>query len=308
MPQAVRYDEFGPRDVLYIAEEARTEPGTGEVSIAVQAVGLNPFDMKARMGVIPFADPGFPRGICSDFAGVVDAAGADARYFDGTAITIGDEVLGWGDGTLREQLLVTAGHIVKKPEGVPWEVAGSLTTPGLTAQASIDTLDIGAGDTVLVSAAAGAVGILYSQLAIARGATVVGTASERNHELLRSLGVIPVTYGDGLVERVRAAAPDGVTAAQDNFGRETIDAALALGLPPQRICGIVDHAATAELGLASPGRYVRSPATLLRLAEACRSGDLMLPVQKVFGLDGLDAAFELLEGRHLSGKVVIAMA
>jgi NADPH:quinone reductase-like Zn-dependent oxidoreductase len=142
-------------------------------------------------------------------------------------------------------------------------------------------------------------------LAIARGARVIGTASPRNHDLLTSIGVIPTTYGPGLADRVRALAPDGITAAQDNSGRETIDAALALGLAPNRICTIVDYAAIDELGVVGPGAYSRSAEVLEQYANVVVDAALAVPIQQVFPLDQVREAFELLEGRHLSGKVVV---
>jgi NADPH:quinone reductase-like Zn-dependent oxidoreductase len=134
---------------------------------------------------------------------------------------------------------------------------------------------------------------------------VLGTASEANHEFLRTIGVEPITYGAGLADRLRAATPDGITLVQDNWGREFIDVALELGVPASKVCTIVDHQATAELGLANPGRYERSALTLEKLAKRFATGELVLPIESTFALTEAAAAFELLEGRHLRGKVVI---
>lgn len=311
MPQAVRYDEFGTIDVLYLADVPDAEAGEGRVRIAVKAAGLNLFDMKARSGMVPFATPNFPRGIGSDFAGVVDqlGGGSSSSYHDGTPVRVGDEVLGWVDtGALRTQLVVAARRLARKPAPLSWEPAGSLASPGFTADAAITALGIGPGDTVLVSAAAGGVGTLYCQLARDRGATVIGTAGQRNHDFLRSLGVIPVLYGEGLADRVRAVAPDGITAVQDNFGRETIEAGLELGVPAARICSIADQAAVAELGVMSLGSYTRSAATLETLADDVATGKLALPVEHVFPLGQFADAFRLLESRHLRGKIAISLA
>ncbi|GAB3616129.1 NADP-dependent oxidoreductase [Okibacterium endophyticum] len=306
--RAVRYNRFGGPDVLEIVTLPVPTPGDGEVLLAVRAAGLNPIDSKLRSGVVPQPDPVFPYGIGQDVAGRVVSAAPGARYSDGTEIAVGDDVLGWVErGSVAERVIAPAATLTLKPRELPWEVAGSLMTAGLTARAAIDVLDIGPGDTVLVSAAAGGVGLLYSQLAIAREATVIGTAGPRNHDFLRKIGVIPVEYGPGLVERVRALASDGVTAVQDNFGRETIDAGLALGLPPERIVSIVDHAAVAELGLSTPGRYERSAVTLGAIAALVAAGTLILPIEASFSLSEVRAAFELLEGRHLRGKVVISI-
>ena len=312
MPRAIQYTQFGGPEVLHLVEVPVAWPAPGEVRLRVKAVGLNPVDMKLRSGLIPLPDPDFPRGICSDMAGVVDAVGGQARYPDGSAIAVGDEVLGWSENrSLGEQLIVTAEQVTQKPPGLPWPVAGALMTAGLTADAALTTLGIHADDVVLVSAAAGGVGLIYSQLALRRGAHVIGTAGEANHAALTALGIIPVNYGPGLADRVRAAIREHglgqLTAVQDNAGRETIDAGLELGLAPERICSIVDHQAVAQLGLASPGRYHRSAQKLGELARLCAAGGIQLPIRATFSLDETVEAFRLLETRHGRGKIVIAI-
>ena len=302
--RAVQYDRTGGPDVLYLAQKPVPEPAAGRVVLAVRAVGLNPFDAKVRAGIIPMQTV-FPRGIGGDVAGVVEAVGEGAVYHDGAPAQVGDEVLGFGMSTLREHLAVSAANLARKPATLPWAVAGSLATPGLTAVASYDVLRPATGDTVFVSAAAGSVGFLYAQLARAAGARVIGSASPANHERLRAAGVEPVAYGPGLAERLGALAPEGLTAVQDNAGGETIEAALSLGVPPARICEIVDHDAVERLGLASPGRYERRADRLELLAEQVADGILSFPVQQTFPLDEVAAAFALLETRHLRGKVVV---
>jgi len=302
--RAVRYDDVGGPEVLYVAEVPLPSAGEGEAVVAVRAVGLNPFDAKVRTGLIPLPAP-FPRGLGGDLAGVVTEVGDGAKYSDGAPIAVGDEVLGWATSTLQELVAVPGAQLVRKPAIVPFAVAGSLSTPGQTAVASLNTVAVAKGDTVLVGAAAGSVGFVYAQLAVQAGACVIGTASIANHERLRAIGVDPVEYGPGLAQRVRAIAPQGVDAAQDNVGRETIDAALALGVEPERINTIVDHAAVEEYGVRSPGRYERSTEVLADLAASVAADELALPIQQEFTLDEVVAAFTLLEGRHLSGKVVV---
>lgn len=302
--RAVTYAATGGPEVLQIVEVPVPTAGPGEVVVAVEAVGINPFESKARAGIIPLPTP-FPRGLGGDFAGTIVEVGEGAHYVDGAPVAVGDAVLGWGDGTLRQQIAVPASHLARRPAHLPVAVAGSLTTPALTAAASYEVLRPATGDTVLVSAAAGAVGFLYCQLAVAAGARVIGTASPANHERLRQAGVEPVAYGEGLADRLRALAPEGFTAVQDNVGGETIDVALELGVAPSRICEIVDHAATERLGLASPGRYERRADTLEALASRVAAGELHLPVQAEFTLDEVQAAYRLLETRHLTGKIVV---
>ncbi|MFC4224123.1 NADP-dependent oxidoreductase [Lysinibacter cavernae] len=306
--RAVVYEEFGGPGVLQIVTVPDPEtPVDNQVVIEVRAVGINPYDRKVRSGLVPLKDPKFPRGICSDFAGVVVEAGSEAVHADGSQILAGHEVMGWSiGGSLRELVRVRSAQLARKPASLDWTVAGSLTTPGLTAVAALETLNIGPNDTVLLSAASGSVGVLYAQLAIARGATVIGTASERNHDVLRAHGILPTTYGPGLADRVRAIAPEGITAVQDNAGRETVEAGLELGLPADRICSIVDYGAIAEFGIVSPGQYVRSAVTLGVLAQRAADGDLDLPIANVFPLDRVVDAFTLLESGHSGGKIVIA--
>ena len=306
MPKAVEYERFGDPSVLEVVEVPEVHPSEGRVRVAVRAAGLNPFDFKMRSGLVPIEDPKFPRGIGGDFAGVVDEVGEGAQYSDGSPVAVGDEVLGWGDRVVREQLVVKASNLARKPAGMPWEVAGGLSTAAQTAWAALEVLHIVAGDVVLESAAAGAVGFMSSQLAISRGATVVGTASMANFELLESAGVIPVSYGEGLAGRVRGMAPSPVTAVQDNFGREAVEAGLELGVPPTRILTIVNSAAVAEeLGVTVFPSYERSADVLHEVAELVAAGTIRFPVEAAFPLDEIRAAFTLLEGRHLAGKVVV---
>lgn len=302
--RAVRYDHFGGPEVLHVAEVAAPAAGVSEVVVAVRAVGLNLFDSKVRAGLIPWPAP-FPRGLGGNLAGVVTEVGSDAAYADGAPIAVGDDVLGWGSSTLQERVAVPAEQLVRKPEAVPFAVAGSLSTPGQTAVASLRTVPVGPGDTVLVGAVAGSVGFIYAQLAQQAGARVIGTASASNHDRLRAIGVVPLEYGPGLARRVGALAPGGVDAAQDNVGRETVDASLALGVAPERINTIVDHAAVDEFGVRTPGRYERRADVLVDLVRRVAAGGLRLPIQREFTLDEVAAAFTLLEGRHLSGKVVV---
>jgi len=305
MPHAVQYNEFGSVDVLEFAEVATLVPGPGDVAVDVRVAGLNPFDYKLRSGLIPMPVE-FPRVVGSDFAGVVTAVGEGAKYFDGTSVSVGDEVLGWIDsGSWREQAVVSSSSITRKPADLAWDVAGGLSVAGQTAQACIDLMKPASGDTVVVGAAAGAVGIMFCQLAVAAGARVIGTASQANHDFLRALGVEPVTYGEGLAQRLRSLTPEGITFVQDNWGREFIDVALEIGVPANKICTIVDHGATAELGLSNPGRYERSAAKLADIAEKIAAGDLVLPVDRSFALSEYRAAFELLEARHVRGKIVL---
>lgn len=307
MPRAVQYTEPGDVSVLFIDDLPDQSLVEEQVRVEVVAAGINPFDFKMRRGLVPMPLP-FPRCTGNDFAGRVIEVASGARYFDGTPIAVGDEVLGFTmQDALREHLVVLASQVAQKPEKLSWEQAGSLATPGLTARACIDFMKPGPDDIVFLSAAAGAVGALYAQMAIARGSKIIGSASAANADYLKSIGVIPVDYQADLAAQVHALAPTGVTMMQDNLGREAIDFGLSLGLEPGRICTIVDHAATAELGLSNPGPYERKAETLGLIANQIAGGLLEFPISKVYPLESVQDAFVQLESRHGRGKIVITI-
>ncbi|MCL8017260.1 NADP-dependent oxidoreductase [Streptomyces sp. AS02] len=303
--RAVLHDRYGGPEVLVVTDVPQVHPGPGEVRVRVRAAGINPFDSKVRSGRPPYtSDDPFPRGVGQDFAGVADEVSRGARYPDGSSVAVGDEVIGFADRCcVREQLVVPDTQVVRKPPGLSWAVAGALPTPGRTALTCLDLLKIGPEDTLLVGAAAGGVGVLLGQLARSRGATVVGTASPGNHAFLLGLGILPLSYGDGLANRVREAGVR-LTAAVDCHGRGVVDTALALGLSPDRVVTIVRHDVTAELGLASPGMRPRTAAELAEVAGLVVREELTIPVQ-AFGLDRAAEAFTLLDGGHVRGKLVV---
>jgi NADPH:quinone reductase-like Zn-dependent oxidoreductase len=219
MSMAVRFSEYGTSEVLGVVDVPAPAPGPGQVRLAVHAAGVNPIDWKIMQGLMSQMIPlDLPAGLGSDVAGVVDQVGEGV-----TAFVVGDEVLG-GSVTpaYASAAVADAAALVTKPTTVPWEVAGTLAGAGGTAWTVLDRLGISKGETLLIHAAAGGVGTFAVQLAVARGVRVIGTASEHNHEQLRWLGTVPVTYGEGLVDRVRAVAPEGVDAVLDASGRGEI--------------------------------------------------------------------------------------
>jgi NADPH:quinone reductase-like Zn-dependent oxidoreductase len=189
------------------------------------------------------------------------------------------------------------------PEGVSFEVAAGIALAGQTAWDALESQHLGEGDVIVVSAAAGGVGLVLSQLAVARGVRVIGTASESNHEWLRARGIEPVLYGDGLRDRLAAAAPNGITAVFDHFGAETIEAALALKVPADRINTIATDASA--YGVCSVGRADVHPPTLDALAALVADGTVEVPIAATYPLSEVRAAFEFLETGHLRGKVVV---
>lgn len=302
MSRAALYDTPGGPDVLYIGEVDDREPAAGEVAVRVRAAGLNPFDGKLRGGFIPSEAP-FPRRIGGDVAGAVVAVGGDAAYPDGSPIAVGDEVAGRASGAVAERVIASASELARRPTSVPVEVAGGLWVAGLTAVSCLVTVPVGAGDTVLLGGATGAVGLVAAQLAIAAGARVVGTANERHAELLRSIGVEPVTYGPGLVDRLTPLGP--FTAVIDTHGRDALDAGLTLGVPADRMVAIAAYTAVDELGVRNVERAARTAANLADLLDRIDRGELVLPVAETYPLDEVVAAFTALEGSHAPGKIIV---
>lgn len=305
MSRRVTYSQLGGPEVLTISEVTEPHAGEGEVRVRVKCAGINPFDAKVFSGA-PTASPQsveFPSGNGNDFAGVVDEVGAGVDQW-----AVGDEVLGGkGFSGQADFVVVPAAKLVRKPADLSWEQAGGLDIAGRTAWASVEAVALTEADTVLVSAAAGGVGVIAAQLAKLKGAKVIGSASESNHEFLRSLGIHPVAYGEGMVERILEISPEGVTAALDNNGRETVDAALALGAPADRINTIADYAAVSEYGTSGVGAAGATPADLASLAALVAAGTVEVPIDSVFPLEQVSEAYaKLLEG-HSRGKIVLTL-
>ncbi len=304
MPKAVRFDQYGGTDVLYVTDVPRPEPGPGEVLVQVKAAAINPGEAKVREGMMHSRWPAtFPSGQGSDLAGIVTEVGPDV-----TGVGAGDEVIGWVDtrSSQAEYAVVAAGHLTAKPAGVPWQVAGALFVVGTTAYASVRAVGLGRGDTVVVSGAAGGVGSVAVQLARRAGATVVGLASPVNHEWLAGHGVIPVAYGDGVAERIERAAGQA-DAFIDAFGPDYVQLAVEqLGVAPSRVNTIADFAAIEKYGVKSDGSATAaSPDVLAELAGLIAAGELEIPVAATYPLGDVPDAFRRLESGHILGKIVL---
>jgi len=303
MPKAVRFQEYGGVEVLNVAEVPMPEPGPGQVLVRVKAAGINPGEAKIREGLLHSRWPAtFPSGQGSDLAGVVARAGQGV-----TGFAAGDEVIGYTDNraSQAEYALAGAANLTARPPGVPWEVAGSLFVVGATAWAAVRAVTLTAGDTVVVSGAAGGVGSVTVQLARRTGATVIGLASPANHEWLAGHGVIPVSYGDGVADRIRQAAAK-VDAFIDTFGADYVRLALDLGVEPSRVDTIVRFDAVERYGAKAEGNAVgASAAVLAELAGLIDAGELEIPVAATFPLDQVRDAFRLLAGGHVHGKIVL---
>lgn len=302
--KAVRFDQYGGTDVLYLADVDVPQPVSAEVLVAVRAAGTNPGEASIRQGYLDKAFPAtFPSGQGSDLAGVVVQVGDGVDSF-----TVGDDVLGWTDrrASQAEYVSVPADQLIRKPAALSWEVAGSLYVVGATAYAAVRAVNAGPGDTVVVSAAAGGVGSVTVQLLKVRGANVIGIASENNHTWLTSVGVTPIPYGDGLADRIRAAAPSGADAFIDTFGDDYVHLAIELGIKPDRIDTIIAFDAAKETGAKREGSSAAtSTDVLIEMADLVTSGQITVPIAATYSLDQVRAAYIELEKRHTRGKIVL---
>jgi NADPH2:quinone reductase len=302
--RAVRFDAYGGIDVLYVADVEIPAAAAGEVVVEVRAAGINPGEASIRKGAFDAVAPStFPSGQGSDFAGVVSAIGEGVSGF-----SVGEEVLGWSwrRSSQAEYVEVPAGQLIPKPAGLSWEVAGSLYVVAATAYAAARAVGVEAGDTVAVSAAAGGVGSVVVQLLRVRGATVLGIASEGNHDWLAAHGVTPVAYGDGLAERLLAAAPSGIDAFIDTFGPDYVRLAVELGVPRDRIETIIAFEAAKEYGTKAEGSATATTTEVLaEMAELVASGQIEVPIAATYPLDAVQEAYTELERRHTRGKIVL---
>jgi NADPH:quinone reductase-like Zn-dependent oxidoreductase len=304
MPKAVRYDDYGGIDVLQVVDVDRPVPGLGQVLVRVKAAGINPGEAKIRDGQLAERWPStFPSGQGSDLAGVVAELGEGV-----TGFAVGDEVIGWTDNraSQAEFVVVEAGHLVPKPAGVSWEAAGGLFVVGATAYAAVRAVAAGPGDVVVVSGAAGGVGSIAVQRAARAGATVIGLASPANHAWLASHGVTGVAYGDGVADRILAAAGGRVDAFIDTVGGDYVELALSLGVQPDRIDTIANFTAQEKYGVKIDGNAAGSSADVLaELAGLIDKGQLEIPVAGVYPLTEVRAAYTELEKGHTHGKIVL---
>ncbi|MFD7959845.1 NADP-dependent oxidoreductase [Streptomyces zaomyceticus] len=305
--EAIVYEEFGGPEVLrHTTGVVVPEPGPGEVRVKVAAVGLNPVDWKRRHGwVEEYYPTTFPAVPGLEFAGTVDGLGEGV-----TGLSVGDEVLGWTKtGAYAEYAI--AGIVAPKPAGLSWEAAASLPVAGETAQRVLDLIGVRRGETLFLHGAAGVVGSVGVQLAVAAGITVVGSASESNHAYLRELGAIPVAYGEGLADRVRAAAPDGVDAVFDAAGHGVLPVAIELlggaEAAKERIVTIADVDAEKH-GIVFSGNLGDSDAVRAGLtahARAAAAGTLAVRQAGTFPLKEAARAQELSESGHVRGKLIL---
>jgi NADPH:quinone reductase-like Zn-dependent oxidoreductase len=304
MPKAVRFEEYGGIEVLHVVAVQRPVPGTGQVLVEVRAAGINPGEAAVRQGAFADRWPAtFPSGQGSDLAGIVVELGDAVEGF-----AVGDEVIGYTDNRAShaEYVLVEQQHLTHRPAGVSWEAAGSLFVAGTTAYAAVRAVSLAPGDTVVVSGAAGGVGSIAVQLAMHAGARVIGLASTPNHAWLTDHWVIPVSYGPGVIDRIRDASNGRVDAFIDTFADGYVELALELGIRPDRIDTIIDFAAAQRHGVKTDGNAVgASAAVLAELAGLIDKGVVEIPIAAVYPLTDVRDAYRELERRHTRGKIVL---
>lgn len=302
--RAMTYDRYGDADVLHLQDLPTPKVGPGQILVRATRASVNPVDWKVMAGGLDaMMNAQFPVVPGWDVAGVVEQIGPDTPEF-----AVGDRVASYArkmvvsGGTFAEYVTLPAEFATMIPDGVTDDVAAALPLTGLTAERSIEALGLGPEDTLLIHAASGGVGYLACQLARRQGVTVIGTASEARADKLRDIGVIPVTYGDGLTDRVREAAPDGVDAVAD-FAGGVLETTLAVLGDGGRHVSVADPAVT-EHG----GRWIwvrpdaGGLAELLRLVDA---GELTVDIDRTFPLDQVAEAFRVSQAGEAKGKLVI---
>jgi len=304
MPRAVRFDHYGGVDVLHVVEVDRPVPGHDQVLVRVEAAGINPGEAAIREGAMAERWPAtFPSGQGSDLAGVVEETGSAVK-----TVSVGDEIIGFTNNraSQAELVVVDADHLVRRPAHVSGEQAGALFVAGTTAYATVRAVSLKAGETVVVSGAAGGVGSIAVQLAGIAGARVLGLAAAENHAWLADHGVVPVAYGDGVAERIRAASGGKIDAFIDTFGSGYVELALELGVAPDRIDTIIDFEAAAKHGVKTDGNGAAASADVLaELAGMIEAGRLEIPIARVYRLDDVREAYRDLARRHTHGKIVL---
>jgi NADPH:quinone reductase len=306
MPKAVQLSAYGGLEQVKIVDVAKPQPQAGEVVVRVIAAGTNPGEISIREGYLKDVYPmEFPFGQGSDFAGRVDSVGTGVTEF-----APGDAVMGWSEvrSAQAEYVLISPATLIAKPPALDWFRAGSMKVVASTAIAAVRAVSLKPGDTVAVSGAAGGVGSLAVQLAQRSGARVIGIASNESAPFLRSVGVEPIAYGDGLAERLRAATPNGLTAFIDLFGGGYIDLAVTLGVKPERINTIIDFAGAQKAGAKTDGSgEANTREALESVANLIAWGDIVMPLTAIYPFAMVHDAYTELARRKAHGKIVIAL-
>jgi NADPH:quinone reductase-like Zn-dependent oxidoreductase len=297
--RALQFRAYGGPEVLEWAEAPDPHAGPGQIRIAVHAASVNPIDWKTISGVLSGGKPMVGSGYLGyDAAGVVDEVG------DGvTGVSVGDDVFGRGRNTQAEYAVLDSW--VAKPPSIDWAVAAAAGVAGETGERGLRLLGVKAGDTLLVDGGAGGVGAVTVQMALARGASVIASSSQANHDYLREIGATPVLYGQGLAERVRAAAGGPVDAVFDVAGKAPIQDLIGLAPEPSQVVTIANYAAGQAGARVTGGGADSQPVrALAQVAELLAQNKLVIKVQ-TFPLDRAAEAYRISQSGHVRGKLVL---
>lgn len=297
--RAMVYTQYGDPEVLYSAEVEEPHAGPGQVRVRVRAAGVNPVDWKAVAGsmsggspVKGTAIPGF------DVAGLIDEVGDGVE-----GVSVGDAVFGESvSGSVADYAVLQ--EWAMKPAEMSWEVAGGLNVIAETAVRVLELVPLEPGNTILVDGAAGGVGLIVTQIAIARGATVLGTASEGNHDLIRSFGAVPLTYGEGIAERALTVSPGGVHFAVDTAGKGSLSELIVLTGDATRVVTIADRSA-AGLGAHDTFTPANRAESLRYVADLITAGKLKLPIAATYPMDAAADAYRKSKAGHVAGKIIL---
>jgi NADPH:quinone reductase-like Zn-dependent oxidoreductase len=297
--RALQYKAYGGPEVLEWAEAPDPHAGAGQIRIAVRAASVNPIDWKAFSGAMSGGEPMAGTGyLGSDTAGVVDEVGEGV-----SGVSVGDEVFGRGRNTQAEHAVLDSW--AAKPPSIDWAVAAAAGVAGETSERGLRLLDVKAGDTLFVDGGAGGVGAVAVQMALARGAKVIASASEANHDYLREIGATPVLYGQGVAERVRVAADGRVDAVFDVAGKTPVEDLISLAPEPSQVVTIANYAAGQAGARVSGGGADSHPMQALALvAELLAQNKLVLKVQ-TFPFDRAAEAYHISQAGHVRGKLVL---
>jgi NADPH:quinone reductase-like Zn-dependent oxidoreductase len=296
--RALRYAAYGGPEVLEWTEAPDPHPGPEQIRIVVRAASVNPIDWKTFAGP-PGGEPMVGTGYLGhDAAGVVDEIGEGV-----TGVAVGDEVLGCGQHAQAEYAVLDSW--APKPASVDWAVAAAAGVAGETGERGLRRLDVKAGDTLFVDGGAGGVGAVVVQMALARGARVIASASETNHDYLREIGAIPVLYGEGVAERVRAAADAPVDAVFDVAGKTPVGDLISLAPRASQVLSISNFGAgEAGAQVTGGGADSQPMQALAEVAELLMENKLVIKVQ-TFPFDRAAEAYRISQGGHVRGKLVL---
>jgi NADPH:quinone reductase-like Zn-dependent oxidoreductase len=303
--RAVRFTRYGGPDVLDVVEVPRPAAGPGQVVVAVVTAATNPGEIGIREGRFAAVWPAhFPEGQGNDFAGYIAEIGSGVDDF-----AVGDEVIGFAPRAAQAEYVAGGvDRVAAKPAALSWDAASTIAGAGATAWASVAAVNPQPGETIVVSAAAGGVGIYAAQLARLRGADVIGTCGETNVDLLTSLGIRPAQYGPGLSRQLHDLAPNGIDGYIDTYGSGNVALAVSLGVEPHRINTLVDHDAVQRYGVHSEAQeQADTPDIWAELAELVARNDIRVPIAAVYDFTTAQVrqAYRDVGTRHVSGKRVL---